>query len=141
MAREDGTVTEQPVIFATDHEPAVADLVQITLQSGKQITATDHHMMVVRGDNGEFKLKLAALVEPGDVFCSKNTTANDVVEDRVTEIKRYSSFCLAVNILIADGYLLVNDVVSSHRTYNDFSDTLKMIGELIYLLLGLQAVI
>ena len=78
-AREDGTVTEQPVIFATDHQPTVADLVQITLQSGKQITATDHHMMVVR-DNGQFKLKLAALVESGDVFCSKNV-ANDVVED------------------------------------------------------------
>ena len=57
----------------------MTELVEITLQSGKQITATDHHKMVVR-DNDEFKLKIADLVEPGDVFCSKNA-ANKVVED------------------------------------------------------------
>ena len=46
-----------------------------------------------------------------------------------------------MNILIPDGYMLVNDIVSSHRTDGDFSDTLKRAGELVYFLLGTAALI
>ena len=138
-ANENGTITEQPVIFATDHEPAMIDFVEITLQSGKRVTPTHNHMMVVRA-NGSFKLKLATLVEPGDTFCSR-TAKDEVAEDQVASIRRYSAFCLAVNILIPDGYMLVNDIVSSHRTDGDFSDTLKRAGELVYFLLGTAALI
>ena len=47
-ANENGTITEQPVIFVTDHEPTTIDFVEITLQSGKRVTPTHNHMMVVR---------------------------------------------------------------------------------------------
>ena len=115
------------------------DFVEITLQSGKRVTPTHNHMMVVRV-NGSFKLKLATLVEPGDTFCSR--TAEDLVaEDQVASIRRYSAFCLSVNVMIPYGYMLVNDIVSSHRTDGDFSDTLRRAGELVYWLFGLAAII
>ena len=70
-ANEDGTITEQPVIFVTNHEPTMIDFVEITLQSGKRVTPTHNHMMAVRVD-GSYRLKLATLVELGDTFCSRN---------------------------------------------------------------------
>ena len=138
-ASENGTITAQPVIFVTDHEPTMTDFVEITLRSGKRVTPTHNHMMVVRAD-GSYKLKLAALVEPGDAFCSR-TAEGEVVEDPVASVRGYSAVCLAVNVLIPDGYMLVNDIVGSHRTDGDFSDTLKRVGELVYCLLGTAAVI
>ena len=137
-ANEDGTITAQPVIFVTDHEPAMIDFIEITLQSGKRVTPTDNHMMVVRA-HGAYELKLATLVEPGDTFCSRTATGS-VAEDQVASIRRYRAFSLAVNIMIPAGFMMVNDIVGSHRTDGDFSDTLKCAGELVYCLLGTAAV-
>lgn len=68
---DDGTVTQQPVIFVTDHSPAENDLIEITLESGKSVTPTHNHMVVVRISN-VFKLKQASEVEVGDICCSIN---------------------------------------------------------------------
>ena len=72
-AGEDGTIAAQPVIFVTDHEPSMIDFIEITLESGKRVTPTHNHMMVVR-THGSYRLKLATLVEPGDTFCSRTAT-------------------------------------------------------------------
>ena len=83
---DDGTVAGQPVIFVTEHPPGFNDLVEITLQSGKSVTPTHNHMMVVRVD-GSFKLKQAALGEIGDTFCSR-TEYGEVIEDRIVKINK-----------------------------------------------------
>ena len=73
----------------TEHEHMVNELVEITLQSGKCVTPTENHMMVVRDINGEFRLKQASLIEPGDSFCSR-TARSEIVDDPVLAVKRFS---------------------------------------------------
>ena len=112
-------------------------MVDITLRSGKLVTQTGRHMMAVRVD-GAFKLKEAALVEPGDVFCSRDS-ANEVVEDEVVDVRSYSDFVEVANAIVP-GYILVNDIVSSSRVRDDMSESLWNAGQAVYNTLGSAAV-
>ena len=136
---DDGTVAGQPVIFVTEHPPGLNDLVEITLQSGKSVTPTHNHMMAVRID-GSFKLKQAALVEIGDIFCSR-TECGEVIEDQIVKITKSTQYSHCVNVIIPEGYLLVNDIAGSSRAIGDFCETLRVAGLLIYRTLGTSAVI
>lgn len=82
-----GELVEYTVMLVTLHEKNLYEMTDIQLQSGKMISTTFNHMMVVYLD-GKSALKRASDVEVGDIFFSRDFNGT-LTEDKVIDVKTY----------------------------------------------------
>ena len=108
-------------------------MTDIRLQSGKMISTTSNHMMVVYPD-GKSTLKRASNVESGDIFFSYEVNGA-MTEDRVVEVNTYFQDTAVANLIIS-GHVLANDVVASVRVDGDMPESLWKAGVLVNKLFG-----
>ena len=64
-----------------------------------------------------------------------------MVDDLVTEVIHYDENVGATHVIIPEGYMLVNDIAGSSRSFEDVSDFLFNVGLVIYKAFGLKATI
>ena len=82
-----GDLVEQTVMFVSLHEEKEYEMTDVLLQSGKMISTTSNHMMVVY-NNGFSALKRASDVECGDIFFSSEVNGA-ITEDRVVNVNSH----------------------------------------------------
>ena len=73
-------VTAQTVVYVDHFEPAERHMVDITLKSGKTVSVTDHHMMVIMKLTA-FTLCKASNIQVGDLFYSQCDVEDSLAED------------------------------------------------------------
>ena len=111
-------------------------MVTMTLQSGKKVTTTDHHMMSVFQDT-TCSLKKAAEIVVGDTFCSITDDVLD--EDAVTSVDIHFEHTAVANVIVQAGHVLADDIVVSVRTDGDMPESLWKAGTKINQVLGTYA--
>ena len=120
-----GDLEEQTVMFVSLHEKEEYEMTNILLQSGKTISTTSNHMMVVY-PNGKSTLKRASNVECGDTFFSYGANGA-MTEDRVVSVDTHVQDTAVANLIIA-GHVLADDVVASVRVEGDMPESLWKAG-------------
>ena len=100
-------------------------MTDILLHSGKMISTTSNHMMVVYPD-GKSTLKRASNVECGDIFFSCEVNGA-MTEDRVVGVNTHVQDTAVANLIIP-GHVLADDVVASVRVEGDMPESLWKAG-------------
>ena len=100
-------------------------MTDIRLQSGKMISTTSNHMMVVYPD-GKSTLKRASNVESGDIFFSRDVNGA-MTKDRVEEVNTYLQDTAVANLIIS-GHVVANEIVASVRVEGDMPESLWKAG-------------